>query len=289
MYYEGAVYRPPSEAYSLIVQATIGCAHNRCTFCYMYKGEKFRVRELKEVINDLKQARTQYPRVRRIFIADGDALSIPYSQLEKILITIKEIYPECERVGIYACPRDLLEKTLEELKGLKELGLGIIYMGLESGSDEVLQAVHKGVTAQEAIEAGQKAVTSGIQLSLTVISGLGGRANWQTHAIETGKVLSRINPRYVGLLTLMLQEGTTLKRQIDQGKFQLLSPEEIMKETRLMLEHTAVTACIFRSNHASNYVSLRGTLPQDKKNLLEKIDGILNHGFNYKHEYFRGL
>ena len=192
-------------------------------------------------------------------------------------------------VGIYACPRDLLEKTLEELKGLKELGLGIIYMGLESGSDEVLQAVHKGVTAQEAIEAGQKAVTSGIQLSLTVISGLGGRANWQTHAIETGKVLSRINPRYVGLLTLMLQEGTTLKRQIDQGKFQLLSPEEIMKETRLMLEHTAVTACIFRSNHASNYVSLRGTLPQDKKNLLEKIDGILNHGFNYKHEYFRGL
>lgn len=290
MRYEGAVFRPPSEAYSLIIQATIGCAHNRCTFCAMYKDERFRIRELGEIIQDLKMARASYKRVDRIFLADGDALSIPFPKLVEILVKIKEIFPECERVGIYATPKDILRKSLEELRELNKLGLGILYMGLETGSDEILKEINKGVTVQQAIDAGQKAVASGIELSITVISGLGGRKNWQEHAIKTGEVLSAINPHYVGLLTLMLVEGTEMKRQVDQGEMELLTPEEVMLETKLMLENMEVTNCIFRSNHASNYVSLRGTLPQDKNNLIHTIKRILiDGGFNYKKEKYRGL
>lgn len=290
MRYEGAVFRPPSEAYSLIIQATIGCAHNKCTFCAMYKNERFRIRELAEIVKDLKIARASYKRVDRVFLADGDALSIPFPKLAEILIKIKEIFPECERVGIYAAPKDVLRKSSEELQELKKLGLGILYMGLETGSDMILEEIKKGVSAQEMIEAGQKAVASGIQLSITVISGLGGRKNLQEHAIKTGQVLSAIDPHYVGLLTLMLVEGTEMKRQVDQGEMELLIPKEIMLETKLMLENMHVSNCVFRSNHASNYVSLRGTLPQDKDRLIEGIESILaDGGFSYKKEIFRGL
>lgn len=289
MRYEGNVFRPPSEAYSLIVQVTIGCAHNKCTFCGMYKNEKFRVRDLAEVVEDLKLARAYYNKVERIFLADGDALCLSFDRLRNILTEIKAIFPECERVGIYATPKDIMRKTMEDLRELKNLGLGILYMGLESGSDEILTAVKKGVTAQEAIEAGRKAVESGLKLSVTVISGLGGRAKWREHAIRTGQVLSAMDPHYIGLLTLMLVDGTEMKRQVDQGEVELLAPEEVMRETRLMLENTNVTNCIFRSNHASNYVSLRGTLPQDKESLIRGIDRILAGGCHFKQEIFRAL
>ncbi|HHW06740.1 MAG TPA: radical SAM protein [Clostridia bacterium] len=289
MRYEGNVFRPPSEAYSLIIQATIGCAHNRCTFCGMYKNERFRIKALADIVEDMELARRYYPRVERVFLADGDALCIPFVRLKEILLHIKEIFPECERVGIYASPKDILRKSLEELTELRDLGLGIIYMGLESGSDDILAAVHKGNTAEEAIRAGKKVVESGIKLSVTVISGLGGRAKWEEHAVKTGEVLSAMDPHYVGLLTLMLVEGTEMKRQVDAGEMELLSPEEIMRETRLMLEHTDVTGCIFRSNHASNYVTLKGTLPQDKAALIRAIDRVLAGGYHYKPEFLRGL
>ncbi len=290
MKYEGAVFRPPSEAYSLIIQVTIGCAHNRCSFCAMYKNERFRIRQLGEIIEDLKIARATYQRVERIFLADGDALSIPYVKLAEILVKVKEIFPECQRVGIYATPKDILRKSPEELQELRKLGLGILYMGLESGSEQILKEIKKGATAQEMVEAGQKAVASGIQLSITVISGLGGKKNWREHAIKTGEVLSAIDPHYVGLLTLMLVEGTEMKKQVDQGQMELLSPTEVMLETKLMLEHLNVSNCVFRSNHASNYVSLRGTLPQDQDSLIRGIDSILADGdFSYRHELLRGL
>ncbi|MFA5536991.1 MAG: radical SAM protein [Bacillota bacterium] len=290
MKYEGAVFRPPSEAYSLIIQVTIGCAHNRCTFCAMYKNDRFRIRELDEIIRDLKIARTTYQRVERIFLADGDALSIPYLKLAEILVKVREIFPECQRVGIYATPKDILRKSLEELQELRKLGLGILYMGLESGSDQILKEIKKGVTPEQMIEAGQKAVASGLPLSITVISGLGGRRNWREHAIKTGQVLSAIDPHYVGLLTLMLVEGTEMKNQVDRGQMELLSPDEIMLETKLMLENMDVSNCVFRSNHASNYVSLRGTLPHDKDSLINDIDRILADGdFSYRHELLRGL
>lgn len=289
MRYEGAVFRPPSEAYSLIIQATIGCAHNKCTFCGMYKNEKFRIRELDEVVEDLEMASRHYQRVDRIFLADGDALCIPFAKLKEILINIRQIFPECQRVGIYAAPKDILRKSMEELIELRDLGLGIIYMGLETGSDEILAAVNKGITSEEAILAGRKVMDSGIKLSITVISGLGGRAKWEEHAVKTGEVLSAIDPDYVGLLTLMLVDGTEMKRQVDAGEIEILSPEEVMRETKLMLEHTNVTNCIFRSNHASNYVSLRGTLPRDKMALIRGIEQILAGGYHYKAEFLRGL
>lgn len=289
MRYEGAVFRPPSEAYSLIIQATVGCAHNKCTFCGMYKNEKFRIRELDEIVEDLMLARQYYKKAERIFLADGDALCIPFAKLKDILINIKRIFPECQRVGIYAAPKDILRKSMEELIELRDLGLGIIYMGLETGSDEILAAINKGITSEEAILAGRKVMDSGIKLSITVISGLGGRAKWEEHAIKTGEVLSAIDPDYVGLLTLMLVDGTEMKRQVDTGEMEILTPEEVMRETKLMLEHTNVSNCIFRSNHASNYVSLRGTLPQDKMALINGIDRVLAGGYHYKPEFMRGL
>lgn len=289
MRYEGNVFRPPSEAYSLIIQVTIGCAHNKCTFCGMYKNERFRVRELSDIVQDLAMARAHLGKVRRIFLADGDALCLSFAKLEAILTEIQRIFPECERVGIYATPKDILRKSPEELRELNKLGLGILYVGLETGSDEILQEIKKGVTAEEVIAAGRKASESGLLVSVTVISGLGGRAKWQEHAIKTGQVLSEMDPHYVGLLTLMLVDGTEMKRKVDEGEMVLLTPEEIMQETRLMLENMNVTNCIFRSNHASNYVTLKGTLPQDKSRLIGTIDSILKGGYQFKPEIFRGL
>lgn len=272
MRYEGAVYRPPSEAYSLIVQATIGCSHNKCTFCSMYKEKKFRIRSTEEIIEDLRAGRNYYKRVERIFLADGDALIIKTRELVNILKAIKEIFPECERVGIYGSPRSILLKSTEELIQLKNLGIGIIYLGLESGSDNILKKVNKGVDSRQAIEAGKRVNESGIELSVTVISGLGGKDDSEEHAIESARVLSEMNPDYIGLLTLMLQEGTQFYEDVRTGKFEVLTPEEVLIETRTLVQGLNVDNCVFRSNHASNYVSLRGTLMQDKQLILNQIE-----------------
>ncbi|MEW9096854.1 MAG: radical SAM protein [Clostridiaceae bacterium] len=289
MRYEGVVYRPPSEANSLIVQVTIGCAHNKCTFCGMYKGKKFRIRKIEEILGDLIQARNYYSRVERIFLADGDALCLKTKDLKQILYKIRELFPECNRIGIYATPRDVLNKSLEELIELRDLGLGIIYMGLESGSEKILKEINKGVTKEEMIIAGKKVKESDIPLSITLISGLGGKENWEKHALESAEVISIIDPDYLGLLTLMVEDGTELYEKISKSEFSLLNPKEIMLETKTMLQNIYVTNCIFRSNHASNYVALKGTLPQDKEILLNKIYEILTTEYNYKDENFRIL
>lgn len=272
MRYEGSLYRPPSEAYSLIVQATIGCSHNKCTFCSMYKDKKFRIRDTEEIIEDFKIGRERYRYVKRIFIADGDALAIKTTELKKILTFIKENFPECERVGIYGSPKAILSKSLDELKDLYSLGLGIVYLGVESGSEKILQMINKGVSRDEMVEAGKRIVESGIKLSITLISGIGGKEYTLEHAKESAKIINEINPHYVGLLTLIVEEGTSLYEDIQTGKFQLLSPKEILLETREMVLDLEVDKCIFRSNHASNYISLRGTLPQEKDLILLQIE-----------------
>lgn len=289
MRYEGSVYRPPSEAYSLIVQATIGCAHNKCTFCSMYKDKKFRIRSLEEIFEDLESARNYYRSIRRIFLADGDALAIKTGDLEKILLRIRELFPECERVGIYGAPGDILRKSTEELARLKSLGLGIIYLGVESGSDMILRDIKKGASSGEMIKAGKRVKESGIALSVTLISGIGGRDNWREHALQSAAVISRIEPDYLGLLTLMIEEGTELFERVRTGEFKLLSPEEVMLETRLLLENINGANCVFRSNHASNYVSLGGVLPQDRDKLIGTIDSVLKGNYMYKSEEYRGL
>lgn len=289
MKYEGALYRPPSEAYSLIVQATIGCSHNKCTFCSMYKDKKFRVRSVEEIIEDLIEGRRRFRQVKRIFLADGDALIIKTEDLIKIFETINKLFPECERIGIYGSPKSILIKEEDELKELNSLGLGIVYLGLESGSDEILKRINKGVTSKDMIETGRKIVDSGIELSVTLISGIGGKEYSKVHALESARVLNEMKPDYIGLLTLLVEEGTQLYEEVQEGKFELLTPIEVLEETGILVEGLNVDNCIFRSNHASNYVPLRGTLMKDKELILRQIDeGIALGNLEYK-EIFRRL
>ncbi|WP_313233974.1 radical SAM protein [Tissierella praeacuta] len=289
MRYEGSLYRPPSEAYSLIVQATIGCTHNKCTFCSMYKDKKFRIRNTDEIIEDFKIAREKYKYVKRIFIADGDALAIKTKELVKIFSFVEEFFPECERVGIYGSPRAILSKTNEELNKLKSLGLGIIYLGVESGSDKILKDIKKGVTREEMVRAGKMVVKSGIELSITLISGIGGQKDSYEHAVESAKIINEINPNYVGLLTLLVEENTSLYEDVKNGQFTLLTPKEILLETKKMVENINVENCIFRSNHASNYVALKGTLPKDKDIILSQIEEGLKIANLDEKDLFRRL
>ena len=289
MKYEGKLYRPPSEAYSLIIQATIGCSHNKCTFCSMYKEDKFRIRPTEEIIEDLHLERKYYKNIKRVFLADGDALIIKTEELAKILQAIKSIFPECERVGIYGSPKSVLLKSKENLEELRELGLGIIYLGLESGSDKILKEIKKGVTSGEMIEAGKKIKSSNIKSSVTLISGIGGKKNSIEHSLESAKVLNEIQPDYIGLLTLLLEEGTELYEDEQSGKFQLLSPEEVLLETKALVENLEIENCVFRSNHASNYLSLRGTLMDEKELILKQIEEGLKYNDYKDKELYRRL
>lgn len=290
MRYEGTVYRPPSEASSLIIQLTIGCARNTCTFCAMYKDKNFRVRDLQEVVEDLEMARKYYARikVRRIFLADGDALIVKTADLLYILGKCKEYFPEVERISVYGAPKDIIHKTPEELKQLKEAGLDMVYMGLESGDDEVLKEVKKGVTSAEMIEAGQKVRAAGMILSMTIISGLGGKKRMREHALNSARVISAIKPEFVGFLTLLLEPGTPMYEQYREGKLDLLSPEEVLDETQLFIENVDAEGTVFRANHASNYIPLAGTLNAEKQKILEQIKRSKEQS-SYRPETFRAL
>ena len=279
MRYYGDVYRPPSEAYSLIIQVTYGCSHNTCAFCSMYKAKKFALRPLDEILEDFQMARKAYGFIKKIFLADGDALIRPAKDLYIILDLIRDLFPECERVTCYASPSSIKIKTPEELKILREKGLYMAYMGLESGSDIVLNKMRKGHNAAEIIDMGRKIREAGIKLSVTAITGLGGADLLESHAIETAKALNNINPEYIGLLTLMVEPGTLLYNWVESGEFILLNQAQILQETRILIENLDSPGSIFRMNHASNYLSLRGTFNQDKENLLNQIaQAEQNHG-----------
>lgn len=289
MRYEGTVYRPPSEAYSLIIQVTIGCSHNKCTFCSMYKDKKFRKRNINEIIEDLNGARKHYTNVKKIFLADGNALALKTEYLKEVLLKIKELFPECERVGIYAAPKDILRKPMDELMELNRLGLGIAYLGVESGSDEILRTIKKGVDSKEMIEAGKKVMDSGIKLSITLISGLGGKERLMEHALESARAINEIDPHYLGLLTLLLDSKAEMYGEVEAGKLRLLSPREVMEETRELIKNLKLRDCVFRSNHASNYLALAGNLSADRDRLLREINDALNEDYDFKDEYFRRL
>lgn len=285
--YEGSMWRPPSEARSLILQATVGCSNNTCTFCGSYKNKKFRINPLAHLKEDVTVVKPYYRNVRRIFLADGDALVIKTSQLLETLDYLYGEFPYLERVGVYACPQNLLQKSLEELQTLRDHGLGIIYLGVETGLEPLLEKVQKGVTRNEMQEAACKVVRADIPLSVTIILGLGGPEASEPHARETASLLTCVGPDYVGALTLMLVEGTDLYTEYQKGQFHLLAPEETLKELYWLIESLDCKT-VFRSNHASNYVPLRGTLPEDKPKLLHEIREALRTG-NLKSEYLRGL
>ena len=289
MRYEGMVYRPPSEARSLIVQVTIGCAHNACTFCTMYKDKKFRVRKKDEVLEDFRIAYDTYgDNIRRIFLADGDALIVKTADLLDILHYIKELFPSVERITSYGTPGDILRKSEDELKALAKAGLGMVYMGAESGDEVTLKDINKGVTREEIIIAGQKLKRCNIQSSITLISGLGGRARKVEHAVRSAHLISEIKPDYVGFLTLMLDESTQIYQQISSGEMELLTPEEVVEEMRLFLSNVDSQGTVFRANHASNYVILKGNLNEDIDQMLAQLDAVEEAG-KYRSERVRSL
>ena len=290
MRYEGDIYRPPSEAYSLLVQVTIGCSHNKCTFCNMYKEKQFRVRKQEEVLEDLAWAREHYRRVERIFLCDGDALCLANRKLLVILDYIRQHFPECERVTTYGRATDVLRKTDEELRELREHGIEMVYLGAESGSRKVLEKINKGETREELIEGVQRLEAAGIKTSVTFISGLAGPDDWEEHAVETGRMIAEMNASYVSLLTLMLQPPSPLLEDYRQGRFKLLTPEEVLAETCLMLQYAKPSkSCVFRSNHASNYVSLRGNLPEDNDSMIAALKRCMEDRGLLKDERFRML
>ena len=287
MRYYGSVYRPPSEAYSLIVQVTYGCSHNTCAFCGMFKEKRFAIRPLEEVLEDFRMARRMYRKVGRIFLADGDALIRKAGELEIILDTIRELFPECERVSAYASPSSLLIRTDEELQTLRDKGLTLLYMGLESGSDAVLKLMRKGHDAAEIVAMGQKVHRNGMGLSVTAITGLGGPELMEEHAIGTAKALNAMNPEYIGILTLVVEDGTPLQQWVKDGSFRLLTPAQVLTETKLMVEQFDSPGSVFRMNHASNYLSLRGTLNQDKEAMLAAIREAEQHMDSLRPEGWR--
>ena len=289
MHYSGAVYRPPSEAHSLIVQCTLGCSHNRCAFCIMYKAKSFSINPLEQVLGDLAEARAYYPRIERVFLADGDALILPMDYLLTVLDYIRDHFPECGRVSAYASTKALMRKTDDELKALREHGLQMIYVGLESGDEALLKKYDKGVTAEEIVEHSLRAKAAGITLSITAINGMGGKEQSEEHALATAAALSRVKADYVAMLTLRVYSGTPLHDWIERGELTMLGPQELALENRLILQHIDSDGSVFRSNHASNYLPLKGTLNRDRDALIERIDQALAGEVRFRRAVELGL
>ena len=274
MKYEGMIYRPPSEANSLILQVAVGCSYNGCTFCHSFQGKTFRIKSFEEIKEDIDEA-AHYGPIPRVFLADGDALIIPQKDLVRILGYLKQKMRGLERVGIYANAVDVLKKTADELKELKELRLGIIYLGLESGNREVLKRIRKNATVEQMIRAAKRVKEAGILLSVTVLLGIGGTELSHEHAEDTGKVLSEMDPEYVGALSLMIVPGTPIERDLASGKLVLPTPFELIRELETMIANCRFTDCFFASNHASNYLPLRVRMPAEKEKALELIRKVL--------------
>lgn len=274
----------------MLLQVTVGCSHNKCTFCEMYKEKKiFKIKKEEEILADIAVFAKNYRHVDRLFLCDGDAMIIPQKRLVRILEEIRRQMPWVTRIGTYANTKSIGKKSVEELKELKELGLGIAYMGLESGDDVTLKNINKGADSARMIEMGRKLRSSGIKLSVTVLLGLAGRERSTVHAQETGRVLSAIDPEYVGALSLMLTPGTPLYQDHLAGKFPVLEANELLQELGLMIASTNMTNGLFHSNHASNYLPIRAKLPEEKDQTLALIEKALEGKVQLKPEHLRAL
>lgn len=290
MRYIEPVFRPPSEGDSYILQITYGCSHNKCSFCKMYRKKHFSIRPMEEILEDIRDASKLMPWTRRVFLADGDALILKTDLLVNILEHLNKAFPSLQRVGIYANPHGILHKSKEKLEELKKLKLSIAYLGLESGSEKILKIVNKGFTAEEMIDCVRLAQDCGIKMSVIILLGLGGDKLSKEHAIKTAEVLNRMKPKYLSALTLMPVSGTPLYEDYRNGNFTLIEPEDMLKELRLIIENLDLEGTIFRSDHASNYLPLKGRFPKDKERLLSDIDYTLEHiDDDLVPEFLRGL
>lgn len=303
------IFRPPSEARSYFLPLTKGCSNNSCTFC-RYSDTSLQIRDVEDVkaeidaldlymregitlpnIHPVVYEVAPHLRTKRVFLQDGDALVYPYPKLVEVLEYLNQKFPWIEKIASYSTPQDLLRRSVEELKVLKDLKLDILYVGPETGDDEILKRVNKGVTHAEIVTATSKAKEAGIALSLTVLLGLGGVEGSERHAQETARILTEIDPEFAGALTLTLIPGTPLYEDMMQGKFHLISPFQSLQELRIIVQNAEFTYCFFSSMHASNYLSVRGTLPGDKDRILNQLDQVLssNDESQLRPEYLRGL
>jgi radical SAM superfamily enzyme YgiQ (UPF0313 family) len=277
MRYHGAVIRPPSEASSLILQVTYGCSNASCDFCSTYLDKPFAVRPPEEVVEDVVGLPENVKRrTRRVFLADGDALALSRPRLVEVLDLLRRELPSLERVACYANAQNLLKKSPGDLAAIRAAGLELLYLGLESGDDETLAAIHKGVTAAQQVEACRKAKTAGFELSITAILGLAGEERSLRHARATGEALSAIDPEYIGVLSLMVEPGTALAARVASGDFAVPAPLTMLRELREIVAHTDVSDALFRSNHASNYLPVGGRLPRDKEGMVRALDAVLD-------------
>ncbi len=289
MHYEGYCIRPPSEADSILLQVTLGCSHNRCTFCGTYRDKPFRIKDDEIILSDIRYAARHMPREDRLFLMDGDALIIPQKRLVWILEQIREHLPRVRRVGAYANVKSISLKSQEELEQLRSLNLGILHYGVETGDDDIREAIRKGSTAATCIEMGRRVKEAGIQVWVTVLLGIGGRGKSLQHARSTGELLSAMDPDFVGALTVMLIPETPLYRDFHNGTFMLPDQTGLLQELREMITHTHLSRGYFFSNHASNYLPVRVKLPGGKQKALDVIDAALRGDVRLTPEWMRGL
>ncbi len=292
----GRIFRPPSEAQSLLLQVSLGCSHNKCTYCAMYdhQDQGFRMKKWETIASDIDEAARLDAggvTVRRVFLCDGDALILPQDFLERILTRLREKLPSLRRVGIYGDARSILRKTPDQLAHLQELGLGIVYHGAETGDDTVLARVNKGSTAAEAVEAAGRLRTAGIRHSVMVMLGIGGRERSAQHAAATARLLTEMDPPFVGALTTTLVPGTPLHAEAAEGRFELPDAWGMLEELRTIVRDAQFSRCRFHSNHASNYLPLSLNLPADRDRALRQLDAVLDRrdDQDLKPDYLRGL
>jgi radical SAM superfamily enzyme YgiQ (UPF0313 family) len=290
MRYEGQIYRPPSEAESYILQATVGCSWNHCTYCDMYRSKPFRVRDLAEIHDDIRQARLAFGgEVDRVFVADGDGLVMDLEHWEAMLTACRDAFPRLRRVSVYATAMNLLEKSPAELERLRELGLSLLYIGPETGDDDTFRRIAKGADFKDHVEAARRAREAGMSLSTIFLLGIGGVENSQRHAEASARLITEMDPEYLSLLTLMVIPGTPLGRQLERDSFAVPTAEGLLEELRTIVALAEPTDAVFRTNHASNLLPLSGQLPRDRERILEVVDHALSGAIALRPEWLRGL
>ena len=292
MRYEGNIFRPFSEANSYLLQCTIGCSHNQCTFCGMYKDKKYRERSLAEIMEDIAMAKDHYGDLEKVFLCDGDAIALETDMLLAIIKKLYQTFPSLRHVGSYVGPQSTLSKTMEELKTLRTAGLTKAYIGVETGDEELLKKVKKGVGYDQMLEAGRNLVAADINLSAMVLLGLAGKGEAsKRHALATAKICNEMKPQYLAALTVTPVPGTVLYNQVQKGEFELLNPFETLEEMKQMLENITVNNIKFVGTHASNYMSITGTLQKDKQKMISAIDAVLESGDErmLRPDHMRGL
>jgi radical SAM superfamily enzyme YgiQ (UPF0313 family) len=289
--YDEPLFRPPSEAASLIFQITHGCSWNKCAFCEMYTSKKFRVKKEVESLEEIRRTSEIASDARKIFLADGDAMTLSPERLTNILNEIKRYYPRVRRISAYASPGNLSNKSLDELREIRESGLELIYTGIESGDDEVLEMAVKGETFESTVDGLMKARKAGIKTSVMVITGLGGKSYMHQHALNSAKLINQLQPEYLSTLVLSFPYGIDHFRKRFRGEYIEMSINDLLREMQLFIENLELEQTIFRSDHASNYLSLRGILSRDKKKMLEKLDYAINNPGSaaLRPEWMRGL